>query len=219
MITILQKEYDYYLFDFDLTLFDTAKPTSLSYKAAFAAIGIKYEEENLGLYLAEFLTDTFSRICEDKNRYEIFANAFYTESHKVMHEAEIYDDVMETLETLKKAKKKIAIVTNKDAKGVNIILKSHNIDESFFDDIVTCEMIENRKPAPDALLVCIRNLDSKNGRQGTAVYIGDALNDILAAQNAKIDSYLIDRDFSSNIANAVPIYSLKNIVEKFNKGA
>ncbi|MDR3293878.1 MAG: HAD family hydrolase [Clostridiales bacterium] len=209
---IVPKDYDYYLFDFDLTLFDTSEPSALSYKAAFAAIGAEYNEKNFYIYLSESLTDTFARCCSDKSKYALFESTFYDVSHSQMWSAKIYSDVRETLELLKNRHKKIAIVTNKDAEAVNIILKANGFESNFFNAVVTCDEIKNCKPAPDALLLCLKKLNEQTHENLMAVYIGDARNDILAAQNAGIDSYFIVRKHNkSNEYAQIAIHDLRSI--------
>lgn len=209
--------YDYYIFDLDLTLFDTSKPAALAYKSAFTAVGAEYDNANLFIYLSEFLTETYDRIYNPSGNYQVFEAAFYAKSHKVMTAAVAYDDVKKTLDFLKNREKKVAIVTNKDAEAVKIILKAQGFGFEYFDNIVSCDMIANKKPAPDSLLLCLKNLGVESDNFGLAVYIGDAKNDILAAKNAGIDGILISRQPPTNHENesTIVIDSLVRLTEIF----
>jgi HAD superfamily hydrolase (TIGR01549 family) len=57
--------------------------------------------------------------------------------------------------------------------------------DTYFDEVLGFEAVpfERRKPAPDALLLCIERLEAR--RPGTVVYIGDHETDTLCAARAQ----------------------------------
>lgn len=84
------------------------------------------------------------------------------------------------LQTLKRAFKKMGIVTGRPRLEALYALQENNIEE-IFDVVITMDDYERGKPYPDGILDAINKLDVQN-----PVYIGDTLNDVQAAKNAGI---------------------------------
>jgi HAD superfamily phosphatase len=74
----------------------------------------------------------------------------------------------------------LAIFTGRTWQELNYTLERNNI-RRFFESIITVEEVANPKPAPDGLLKIL------NGRSpGEALYVGDNIDDALAAQSAHV---------------------------------
>ncbi len=82
----------------------------------------------------------------------------------------------------KLGKKHSAIATNKLANKLEHDLKHMSYDH-LFDIIITSDHPMRRKPAPDMILEAMKRIDAK---PETCAYIGDNINDIIAAKAAGI---------------------------------
>ena len=95
-----------------------------------------------------------------------------------------YPNVDSGLRQLTEAGYTLALVTNKPIRFVPKILESFGWT-SLFDMVLGGDSLTTKKPDPAPLLhVC----DKLGVMQDKAVMIGDSRNDILAGQNAKIDT-------------------------------
>lgn len=95
-----------------------------------------------------------------------------------------YPNVDSGLRQLTEAGYTLALVTNKPIRFVPKILESFGW-ASLFDMVLGGDSLTTKKPDPAPLLhVC----DKLGVMQDKAVMIGDSRNDILAGQNAKIDT-------------------------------
>jgi len=85
----------------------------------------------------------------------------------------------------------MGIATGRERFEVEFTLKEHKIDKFFPGEfIVTSEDISVPKPAPDQLLECMRRLSRryKFPKDTKAAYIGDSIDDVVAAKNANFFS-------------------------------
>ena len=95
-----------------------------------------------------------------------------------------YPDVDSGLKKLKGAGYTLALVTNKPIRFVPKILQSFGWQD-LFSEVVGGDSLPVKKPDPTPLLhVC----ETLNFSVEQAVMIGDSRNDILAGQNAKMDT-------------------------------
>ena len=95
-----------------------------------------------------------------------------------------YPDVDNGLKKLKAAGFKLALVTNKPIRFVPKILQSFGWQD-LFSEVLGGDSLSTKKPDPAPLLHVCEALDI-NPEQ--AVMIGDSRNDILAGQNANMDT-------------------------------
>lgn len=104
----------------------------------------------------------------------------------------LYDDVLPTLQKLKKEEFVIAVVTNTPPDITEVKLKGLGIRD-FFSCVVALgtEMQELAKPSPYGILKCIKKLGFSPKE---VAYVGDSQFDILAAKNAGCYSVLINRE-------------------------
>ena len=95
-----------------------------------------------------------------------------------------YPDVDSGLKKLKAAGYTLALVTNKPIRFVPKILQSFGWQDLFVE-VLGGDSLPVKKPDPSPLLhVC----EALNVTPGQAVMIGDSRNDILAGQNANMDT-------------------------------
>lgn len=92
----------------------------------------------------------------------------------------LYPGVEEGLSRLHQAGFRLACVTNKPAHFANPLLEQIGIME-LFDTVVGGECTPNKKPAPDALLLCAERLGVPIAQ---GLMVGDSVNDVGAARNA-----------------------------------
>ena len=124
--------------------------------------------------------------------------------------AEIYRDTAEILKLLKANKKTVGIVTSNAKDHVIDVLKRFDLVD-YFDVIVGNKEAPTPKPSPEPILKALELLRIKD--KNKVVYIGDSLNDALAAKNAKIKPILLDRlNEFRHIEEYEVISSLEDIV-------
>jgi len=94
----------------------------------------------------------------------------------------LFEDVINVIRQLKVKGCKIAIVTGKEKDRTLQILKTLKID-NLFDLVVASTDVSNPKPHPESMIKVLETLDVSPHE---ALSIGDATNDIKAAQQAGI---------------------------------
>lgn len=91
-----------------------------------------------------------------------------------------YPGVLDTLAVLRRAGKRLAIVTNKPYRFVPAILAAAGLSEQF-ELVLGGDSLPEKKPSPAPLLHVCRQLDVDPAR---TLMVGDSENDVLAAQAA-----------------------------------
>ena len=92
----------------------------------------------------------------------------------------IFPESKKVLETLKKRKIKLALLSNSTRYIVLTILEHHKIRE-YFDAVVAMQDVKKRKPAPDMVLKACKMLKVK---PRNALLVGDTKNDMIAGKRA-----------------------------------
>lgn len=188
------KEFDVFLFDFDGTLFDTYESSIYVFEEAYRRIGVSINKEDILGYTREPIPVSYKRLMGSMDGYESFIASIdeLVFSDKVTEMSEIYSDSQAVIEYLKSQNKKIGIVTSNSKEHVLDVLSKYGLEHSF-DVIVGNREAPNPKPSPEPLLKALELLDF-NALDKVA-YIGDSLNDMIAAERAKIKPILLDRLF------------------------
>lgn len=186
------EKYEVFLFDFDGTLFDTLESSIYVFEEAYRRIGVKVNHNDVLGYTREPIPISYERVIGSLKGYDDFIKSIdqLVHSQKVVDMAVLYKDTLPCLKTLKKQRKIVGIVTSNSKEHVLDVLRKHNL-EKYFDIIVGNREASTPKPSPLPILTA---LDMLNYHQKEKVaYIGDALNDAIAAVNAGVKPVLLDR--------------------------
>lgn len=167
------------LFDFDGTLIDTNELINKSFFYTFEQFGYSFSEEEILQFNGPPLQKTFTQINPQLAEEMIQT---YREHNSKYHDeyVTLFPNVKETLDALKQAGFKLAIVSAKMRAGVDQGLEITNIG-SYFDTIVTIDDVVNPKPHPESVLKALENLYAQPDE---AIMVGDNYHDILSGNKA-----------------------------------
>ncbi len=184
------------IFDFDGTLIDSVPDLADATNAMLTTLGkdtypldtIRNWVGNGSRMLVERALVGKIEVLEDELTVEEadHAEQVFFDAYKNLSDSKTvaYPNVDSGLRQLKEAGYTLALVTNKPIRFVPKILESFGWT-SLFDMVLGGDSLTTKKPDPAPLLhVC----DKLGVMQDKAVMIGDSRNDILAGQNAKIDT-------------------------------
>ncbi len=170
--------YDPILFDLDGTVVDSGAIILASLRhATQTVLGQTIPDERLlatvgGSGLASQMRDF------DPERVEELVRV-YTEHNKPLHaELGACEGMLDLLEELKRAGRKLGIVTAKRRMTVGLAFETVPI-EHLFDVVVAGDETERHKPHPEPLLRALAQLGAS---ADTAAYVGDSPFDIQAAK-------------------------------------
>lgn len=188
------KKYDLYLFDFDGTLVDSLKSLEDVFVLSFRAIGVEIDEKDCLQYTRQPLEETYHHVHAPEERIPDFVHAikFYLNDEEVLKKTELFPGTKEFLKYMHDNNHKMGIVTSNNEKHVLDVLKFLDIPAEWFCIYVDSDKVPETKPNPKPLLYALDQLDYMD-RKEEVVYVGDGLNDMLAANYAGIDAILIDR--------------------------
>ena len=166
------------IFDLDGVIFDSKKNMELAWNETSKKfkINVKFSQyfKKIGMPFLNILKSL--KIKPNEKIYKYFKEV----SLKEIELIKPYDGVIEQLKFLKKKKIKFSIVTSKDLKRSNFLLKKFKIKPNS----IHCPNNRLRgKPYPDHLLFALKkNKIDKNN----ACYVGDTKIDYIAAKRADI---------------------------------
>lgn len=159
----------------------------------FKHIGIPFEKilENLKIY-------------KDTKKIK---NYYQKQSIRYQKLVRIYPSVSFVINKLIKQGNKVGVVTSKDFKRTNKLIKKYNLKFS----IIQCPSNKLRgKPYPDTILKAISKTQFK---KKDVYYIGDTNNDFLSAKRAKIN--FIYASYGYGKVKAKKIHSINKFLDLF----
>ncbi|MFA5906831.1 MAG: HAD family hydrolase [Desulfobacula sp.] len=95
-----------------------------------------------------------------------------------------YPDTLTLLESLAKAGYRMGVVSNCGAHAAGSVLSRFNLS-GYFEIILSRSDVAYIKPSPEGLILALEKLGTSPDR---ALFIGDSINDILAARNVPMPS-------------------------------
>lgn len=209
------KKYKVYLFDFDNTLFDTLESSGYVFVEVCKKAGIKLSEEDILFYTRQPLQNMYKDIYPESTDEDLenFVKLIreLVNSKEANKSIKMFDDTYDTVLDLKMEEATLGIVTSNNEKHVKEVLKRFDLEFGIFDIIVGDETERAGKPSPKSLQAAMAKLPNEI-TPDEIVYIGDAINDVLAAKNAGIDGILLDRYNEYNNEPYTVIKSLKELL-------
>ena len=180
--------YKYLLFDLDGTLTDPSIGITNSVAYALSKFGINVEDKRtLYKFIGPPLVDAFSEYYGFSKEDSEKATAFYRETFSVkgLFENRVYDGVVEMLEALKNAGKRLIIATSKPEPFTMKILKHFDLLK-YFDFVAAATFDASRNSKDKVIAYALQSLDIKD--KSEVVMIGDRHHDIDGARENGIDS-------------------------------
>ena len=180
--------YKYLLFDLDGTLTDPSIGITNSVAYALSKFGINVEDKRtLYKFIGPPLVDAFSEYYGFSKEDSEKATAFYRETFSVkgLFENRVYDGVVEMLEALKNAGKRLIIATSKPEPFTVKILKHFDLLK-YFDFVAAATFDASRNSKDKVIAYALQSLDIKD--KSEVVMIGDRHHDIDGARENGIDS-------------------------------
>jgi len=204
------------IFDADGTLWDSEKDIF----SAFNYV-LKSNQKN-ELDKKEFqslagipLEKMFEKILPDKEKHlcteytKQYRQYYIVEDH-FLDETSLFNGVKETLNILKNNGFILAIVSLKPNRALDKMVEHFNLN---FDIVIgTGESNFKHKPDPESLLYILNKFNIK---PENAVMVGDTKTDMLAGNNANVDTIAVTYgiDTKENLMQANPNYIIDNFVD------
>jgi phosphoglycolate phosphatase len=121
----------------------------------------------------------------------------------------LYPQVQELLRALGRRGVKRAVVTNKEHRFVDSVMRVHDLQD-LVDRVVCGDTLPTRKPDPAGLLDCMREFGVSAGR---ALFVGDSAIDVACARNAGVAVWALTHGYNMGepISAARPDRVLDNL--------
>ena len=183
------------IFDMDGTLIDSGDVITNTINFVRANIGLQKLKKtdilttlnNPDINAAEFYYGT-SAFTDEQT--ELFTK-YYNDN--CIKDIVLYDGIKQMLESVSEHFI-LTIATNASVEFAKKMIKYLNIDK-YFDMVVGANCVKNPKPHPDMLHKILNHLNISKDK---AILVGDSLKDKKAADNANIDSILVNWGFSNH---------------------
>lgn len=184
MKTSAKKKYNYILLDWDGNLARTLDVWMMGYQKLFPQYNLFPSEE-------EIVDKVFGRGDNGPRNLGIRDSAeFYERLMSIIEPklemVDLYDEVPETLIKIKESGRKLGVLTSSEKRYVLKAIEKNGLS-GVFDSVITGDEVQERKPHPESIFKMIEAL---GGKYSEALIVGDSDKDVLAGQNAKIDSVL-----------------------------
>ena len=175
------------IFDFDGTLINTNDLIVEGldrFAMTFRGCSLSHEEHQI--LAGKPLDDQMTYICAEKaeDMAAVF-KGWYMEAHKTL--AKPFEGVAELFEFFRNSHYKLAIVSNNSHVIVKMGLEQLGLSD-YFDLVICCEDVKNRKPSPEGLNKALVQLGLEKEE---VIFVGDSGNDLMAARAARITSVLV----------------------------
>jgi phosphoglycolate phosphatase len=206
------------IFDFDGTLINSIPDLALATNKMLTHYSLpNLSEEQITPFIGNGAKPLVRRALENTMKEKEITVAFFEEAFEyyvmayrgvTCEKTYLYPGVLKTLKYLKEEDYKMSICTNKPFRFIEPILEKLSI-KSFFGEWIGEDSLAEKKPSALPLLHLAGNVNMDIDK---CVMIGDSKNDILAAQNAKMESIGVSYgyNYNENIGDYNPTVVLDN---------
>ena len=169
------------LFDLDGTLLDSVPVILKSFREVYDEMGIPFDEgfvlRNIGIPLrVQGKVFGGERAEEFIERYKVIYRRYHGQDDK------LFPGTVEMLDVVRAKGYRTAVVTSKSVPSTQRTTQGAGIADKF-DVMVTADDVTHPKPHPEPI---VKALELLGVRPEEAVYVGDALSDVDAAQKAGV---------------------------------
>ena len=208
------QKFQLYLFDFDGTLFDTLPSSKYVFLMSYKNIGIDINTNDVIGWTREPIPNSYARMGAPQELFDSFMKDIdkYVNSQKSVDLIEIYDDTYDPIIDLRMDEADLGIVTSNNVLHVRDVLRKFDMQKDFFTVLVGNREAPTPKPSPEPILKALEMINYKGDKKDVC-YVGDSLNDCLAAINAGITPILLDRDDEYLSSPYIRIKSLKELLD------
>lgn len=185
------------LFDHDDTLVGTIKAKWAQHKfIAERFYGKKLKDEELHMHWGKPLTVLISKLYETDH---IDMAMSYNIATRSQFPKQLFPGTVDTLKSLRKAGKKLGLVTATTLSSLNHDFGTLGISKQLFDYIQTEDDTEFHKPDPRVFEPAKIWLKEQNIKEHEVLYVGDHLKDLQAARGSQfhfigVETGLISRE-------------------------
>ena len=208
------QKFQLYLFDFDGTLFDTLPSSKYVFRKAYEGLGMTLDEEEVLGFTREPIPDSYQRKGAPKEKFDAFMEDIekYVNSKESVNLTGIYDDTYDTIIDLRMLEADLGIVTSNNVPHVRDVLRKFDMQKDFFAVLVGNREAPNPKPSPEPILKALEMINYRGDKKDVC-YVGDSLNDCIAAVKAGIVPILLDRSDEYANSSYQRIKSLKELLD------
>ena len=175
-----------FVFDIDGTLIDSSKVDQQALRQMLAEFGYHFTYEELIFSFGMPGRRALAELGVPPDQIEPMMARWEALAYERLDEIPMYDGIAEVVHTLRDAGCPCGIVTSRTRLQLTQGIEPLGFTP-WFNTIVCADEVEHPKPAPDALLECLRRLDCA---PEDAVYIGDSAYDMQCARSAGVTSVL-----------------------------
>lgn len=212
-------KYKLAIFDLDGTILDTLQDLSDAVNYVMEKYGYKKRSltdvrKFLGYGGVNLITRSIGQEISSEEFDEIYRSYIEYYSNHCDIKTEPYEGIYQMLENLKKAGMKLAVVSNKGDRQVQILVEKHF--KGLFDFAHGERKNIKRKPDKEAIISIVNEFGFDVEE---CIYIGDSEVDLLTANNSGMDHIVVDfgfRDYQFlKATGAEVILSSANEIEKY----
>lgn len=208
----LEKKYDTVLVDFDGTLMDTNDLIVQSWMHAIKKYtGKEGNLEEVKQSFGETIALSMPRLIPNVPLDEAVDTYREYQIVNYLENIQPFEGANDTLEKLKAAGYKLALVTSRMERSTFAGLKHFDL-EKYFEVIITADNCPEHKPSPLPLLMAMEKLGSEPEK---TIMIGDTKHDIGASIAAGVTSVLVDYSVALPPEKRADTEKPDYIIEKF----
>lgn len=200
--------YNFIAFDIDGTLVDSnlaslkaLQKTILSVEGVYWSI----DQLNKVIGLSDYDALASLNVCKKEQCYSMWKKF----SFELRNEKRLFPEVYEVLNTLKKRKVNLGIITSREREMVENDYFLHSVIH-LFDIFITAESTPRHKPQGDPLK---KLLEIENQNSDQTLFVGDTRYDFLCAKNAGVDFALAGWGLHHNVCAKFTLYTPRDILE------
>lgn len=206
--------YNNIMFDLDGTVTDSGRAIMSSVEYALSHFGITDQpKEKLATFVGPSLFDSFQREYslqgEDCDKAVALYRSIYEKER--MYEVDIYEGIPQLLAALKKADRKVLLITSKPLKFAEKILEKIGLAQ-YFDHMVGPDLSDH---SSDKKRLIDKAVETYGLNRNECIMIGDTKYDIIGASDAGVDSIAVTYGYgtAADLQAAHPTHMVDSVKE------